>query len=268
MTTSQPWLVALDIDGTLMHFGGEVSLAVRSALADVQSAGHHVVLSSGRALVSMTKVARDLNLTDGWMVCSNGAVVVRAADTKIEPTGWDVVHMSTFDPEPALRRLAAALPNARFAVEDVGVGFRMTELFPSGELDGHHTVVNLDDLWASEVTRVVVRGEHHSNAEFRALVAELGLHDVAYAVGWSAWMDIAPFGVTKAAGLERVRETLEIPQARTLAIGDGDNDVEMLQWAARGVAMGQASALVKSAASEVTASIDEDGAAHTLRSLL
>ena len=264
----KPWLVALDIDGTLLHFGGEVSSAVRSALKAVKDAGHHVVLASGRSLVSMAKVAPGLDLADGWMVCSNGAVVVRAVDPAIEPTGWDVVHMSTFDPEPALRRLAAAMPDARFAVEDVGIGFRLTELFPEGELDGHHTVVELDNLWGSEVTRVVVRGEHQSNDEFRAIVAELGLQDVAYAVGWSAWMDIAPFGVTKAAGLERVREALGIPQARTMAIGDGDNDIEMLQWAARGVAMGQASALVKSAASEVTESIDDDGAALALMSLL
>ncbi|QAY69396.1 HAD family hydrolase [Xylanimonas protaetiae] len=261
-----PWLVALDIDGTLLHFDDTLSDAVRFAVADVVAAGHHVVLASGRSLVSMIPVAARLGIADGWMVCSNGAVTVRHDDDA--PTGWTIEAMVTFDPEPALRRLAERMPRARFAVEDVGVGFRLTELFPEGELDGDHTVVGLEDLWSGDVTRVVVRAPEATNEEFHASVAELGLADVTYAVGWSAWMDIAPLGVTKAAALEKVRAALGVPPERTLAIGDGHNDVEMLRWAARGVAMGDADDLVRAAASESTATITEDGAALTLRTLL
>jgi hydroxymethylpyrimidine pyrophosphatase-like HAD family hydrolase len=53
-----------------------------------------------------------------------------------------------------------------------------------------------------------------------------------------------------------------------VAIGDGRNDIEMLTWAGRGVAMGQAPDEVMAAADEVTYSVFEDGAAHVLRSLL
>ena len=53
-----------------------------------------------------------------------------------------------------------------------------------------------------------------------------------------------------------------------MAVGDGRNDIEMLTWARRGVAMGQAPAEVIAAADEVTHSVFEDGAAHVLRSLL
>jgi hydroxymethylpyrimidine pyrophosphatase-like HAD family hydrolase len=261
-----PWLVALDIDGTLLHFDDTLSDAVRDAVRDVRAAGHRVVLASGRSLVSMVSVAERLGIADGWMVCSNGAVTVRHDDGA--PTGWTVADMVTFDPEPALRRLAERMPHARFAVEDVGVGFRLTELFPEGELDGAHTVVGLEDLWSGEVTRVVVRAPESTNGDFHAAVAGLGLADVTYAVGWSAWMDIAPLGVTKAAALEKVRATLGIPLDRTLAIGDGNNDVDMLRWAARGVAMGGAEDHVREAASESTASIADDGAALVLRSLL
>lgn len=261
-----PWLVALDIDGTLVHFDDTLSDAVRDAVRDVRAAGHHVVLASGRSLVSMIPEAARLGVTDGWMVCSNGAVTVQHDDEA--PSGWTVTEMITFDPEPALRRLAERMPHARFAVEDVGVGFRLNELFPEGELNGVHTVVGLEDLWSGEVTRVVVRAPQSTNEEFHASVAELGLADVTYTVGWSAWMDIAPLGVTKAAALEKVRATLGVPPERTLAIGDGNNDVEMLRWAARGVAMGGAEAHVREAASESTATIAEDGAALTLRTLL
>ena len=84
----------------------------------------------------------------------------------------------------------------------------------------------------------------------------------------AAWMDLAPLGVTKASGLELVRRALHVQPHRTVAVGDGHNDVEMLQWAARGVAMGHADDAVQAAADEVTGSIADDGAVPVLRSLL
>ena len=262
---TEPWLAALDIDGTLLDFGEPVAPPVIEAIQAVAAAGHHVVLASGRSLVSMVDVFPTLGISSPYMVCSNGAVVVGLHDDGLR--GWVVEHAVTFDPEPALRRLAAHMPGAIFAVEDVGIGFRLTDLFPDGELDGEHQVVTLEDLWADEVTRVVVRAPEATTEEFHATVAELGLADVTYAIGWSAWMDIAPLGVTKAAGLERVREHLGVHPTRTLAIGDGHNDIDMLRWAARGIAMGNADALVKAAADEVTLPLEQHGAARALRPL-
>ena len=68
--------------------------------------------------------------------------------------------------------------------------------------------------------------------------------------------------------LEQVRRRLDIDPAHTVAVGDGRNDIEMLSWAARGVAMGQSPQEVLAAASEVTGSVYEDGAAAVLRSLV
>ena len=56
--------------------------------------------------------------------------------------------------------------------------------------------------------------------------------------------------------------------ADTVAVGDQRNDIEMLHWAARGVAMGQAPDEVKDAANEVTGTVEEDGLVPVLRSLL
>jgi hydroxymethylpyrimidine pyrophosphatase-like HAD family hydrolase len=86
-------------------------------------------------------------------------------------------------------------------------------------------------------------------------------------VGWTAWLDIAAEGVTKASALEKVRCTLDIDRKHTLAMGDGRNDIEMLGWAGRGVAMGQAPQEVLEAATEVTGTVYEDGAATILRGL-
>lgn len=261
-----PHLVALDIDGTLMTFDEVLSDAARAAVVAVRAAGHHVVLASGRSLTAVLPVAEQLGIERGYLVCSNGAVTARL-DPGV-PEGYELTEVVTFDAGPALRLLREKLPDARYAVEDIGVGFRMTELFPDGELNGVHRIVGFDELWADEVTRVIVRAPHGTSEDFHELAQHLGLDDVTYAVGWTAWMDIAPLGVTKATALEQVRGALHVQPHRTVAIGDGHNDIDMLAWAARGVAMGHAPAGVREAADEVTGSIGDDGAVPVLQSLL
>ena len=107
--------------------------------------------------------------------------------------------------------------------------------------------------------------------EFLAAVELMGLHQVSYNVGWTAWLDIAPEGVNKSTALERVRVALEVPGERVIVAGDGRNDIEMLSWAAsvggRAVAMGQAPDDVTSVATEVTGTDLDDGLATALAAL-
>ena len=70
------WLVALDVDGTLVDYDQRLSPRVRDAVAAVRDAGHHVVVSTGRSIMGTTRVLADLGLTHGAAVLSNGAVTV------------------------------------------------------------------------------------------------------------------------------------------------------------------------------------------------
>ena len=157
--------------------------------------------------------------------------------------------------------------DAVIAVESGDV-FKVTAPFPDGELDGEQVVVPWEELMTEPVTRVTFRSPTGTSEDFLDLAERVGLHQVNYAVGFTAWMDINPEGVTKASALEQVRRKLCVEPANTVAVGDQRNDVEMLEWAARGVAMGQAPDEVKAAADEVTAPIDDDGAALVLRLLI
>lgn len=264
--TAAELLVALDVDGTLMSYDGVISDEVRACIAALRDAGAHVVLSTGRAVLGTLPVLAELGLDEGWAVCSNGAVTARIAPAL--PGGYEVAEMTTFDPEPVLRVLAMELPDAYFAVEDLGRGFRVSRTFPDGELTGEQTVSTFAELCAGPATRVVIRDPGSTPEEFHALVERVGLHQVSYAVGWSAWLDLTPGGVSKASALEDLRRRLGVEPFGTVAIGDGANDIEMLGWAARGVAMGHASDPVRAAADEVTGTIEDDGAVAVLRSLL
>ncbi|WP_432570585.1 HAD family hydrolase [Kineococcus sp. SYSU DK005] len=259
-------LVALDVDGTIVDHDEAMSDRVRGAVQRVASSGAHVVVATGRSLHGVLPVLQRLDLHEGFCVCSNGAVTVRLDPAA--PEGYRVVALHTFDASGVAGVLREGIPTGLFAVEVLGRGFKVTAPFPDGELTGEVEVVPFEEMFDEPVMRVVVRSPEHTPAQFSALVESVGLHGVAYSVGWTAWLDLAPDGVTKASALEDVRVRLDVPRSATLAVGDGRNDVEMLQWAARGVAMGNAPEEVRAVADEVTAGVDDDGLADVLEDLL
>ena len=261
-----PLLVALDLDGTTIDHVGALSSAVRDAVSDVVDAGHHLVISTGRSIVATLPIVEMLGLERGYAVCSNGAVTLVLDPER--PSGYRIVDTVTFDPRPVLTMLRDVIPDALVAVEDIGVGFKVSAPFPDGELGGEQVVVDWEELVAHPATRVTLRRPEASSEEFMEQVEHAGLHGVSYAVGWTAWLDINPEGVSKGSALELVRRTLRVEPGDTVAIGDQRNDIEMLHWAARGVAMGQAPDEVKDAADEVTGTVEEDGLVPVLRSLL
>ena len=265
----RPRLVALDIDGTLLKWiegsgqtREEVGGAVYAAVHHAREAGAHIVLASGRSPHGMIPMTHLLDLHESgdpplWVVASNGAVVFRYPPLA-------VVHEQTFDARPAVAAVLELHPNALVAVEERGVGYRVNRHFPLGELSGEIIVDELDSLIEEHVSRVIIRDPDASAEDFVELVGRLGLHGTDYVVGWTAWLDLSPMGVSKASGLEYVARELGVDAADVLAIGDGRNDIEMLRWAGRGVAMGQAVDEVKAAADAVTDDVTLDGAAREL----
>jgi hydroxymethylpyrimidine pyrophosphatase-like HAD family hydrolase len=261
-----PALVALDVDGTILDHDGELTERVRSAVQAVAESGRHVVISTGRSLIATTPVLDRLGLTSGYAVTSNGAVTLRL-DPGLE-AGYELVDVMTFDPREALTLLREHLPEAVYAVEDLGLGFRLTAPFPDGELIGTMTIVPFDELLSGPATRVVVRSPEHTPEQFLDIIERLGLHGGSYTVGWTAWLDIAPEGVSKAHGLRVAADLLGVDAADVLAVGDGRNDLEMFAWAGRSVAMGQAPPEVREAADEVCADVFADGLADVLDEVL
>ncbi len=253
----KPKLAAIDIDGTLVDHEGRLPQTNIDAVHRVIAAGVPVVLATGRGWHSTRPIFEALELPPGPAVCANGA-----AQVKFPP--FEVLSVVRFDPEQVIRRVHELAPQAILAVEDVGTGYRTTREFPPGELVGEVSIESIDDLCSREVTRLVIRDPNSSVEEFDELARALGMHGVGYFIGWSAWIDIAPAGVSKASGLADVCRHLGVDQADVLAIGNGRNDIEMFEWAGRGVAMGDSASQVKAAADYVTAPFDQFGLAQEL----
>ncbi len=265
------WLVALDVDGTLIHEDESIDDAVADAVRAARDRGHELTLATGRSWAKARPILERLGLTPEYVVCANGAVTVRRGSDALGPVslGYTRWHVETFDPTEVLLTIRDHLPEGRYMVELPDGTRRNTAGMVEWDVD-ENGEVDFDELLGKEVTRVVVVSPDHSTEEFLRVVDGMGLHHVTYAVGWAAWLDIAPDGVNKATGLERVRVALDVPRDRVLVVGDGRNDIEMLRWAraeGRAVAMGQAPREVLDEAGEIAGTLEDAGLAPVLHSL-
>ncbi len=261
-------LIALDIDGTVLLEDETLSPGVVDAVAHAHRAGHEVMVATGRSWEGTRGIVRVLGIAPEYVVCSNGAVVLKRVEA--DELRYDRWHVETFDPREVLAQLREHLPDARYLVE-LADGQRLyTEYLEDWNLV-HARRVPFEELGAQPVCRIVVVSPDQGEQDFVELVKRIGLNHVSYAVGWTAWLDIAPMGVDKSTGLELVRNELGIDPAHVLVMGDGRNDVGMFRWAldngGRAVAMAQGPQEVRDAAGETTSSVHEGGVAEVLRRL-
>ncbi|MDX2376497.1 HAD-IIB family hydrolase [Microbacterium sp. LRZ72] len=263
-----PILVVLDIDGTILLEDETLSPGIVEAVKDARAAGNEVMLATGRSWEGTRGILRALDISPEYVVCSNGAVVLQRVDAA--DVHYERVHTETFDATTVLTLLREHLPDAHYLVE-LPTGERMyTQYLEDWNLLAAHRVP-FEELTRHPVCRVVVVSPDHDERDFLTLVEDIGLNQVSYAIGWTAWLDIAPQGVDKGTALEIVRTWLGITPERVLVIGDGRNDVGMFRWAlehgGRAIAMAQGPDEVREAAGEITSSVEEGGVAAILRDL-
>jgi Cof subfamily protein (haloacid dehalogenase superfamily) len=266
IASSSRWLIGLDIDGTLVHDDGYLSPEVVKEVQRVKDLGHEVIVATGRAAANAVPVVRDLGIEQGFVISSNGAVTV---ELDLEhPRGFRMTDVVTFDPAQVLAQLIKHLPEAHFAVEDLDGSYRFHRPFPTHALGDQNFETPLEELMHHPVSRVVVLSPEHDVDEFLGLISKIGLASVSYAIGYTAWLDISPQGVSKASALEVQRQRLGISNEQVLVMGDGRNDIEMFHWAKTNgglaFAMGQAPEEVQLAATDVTSSVTDDGVARVL----
>lgn len=257
-------LIGLDVDGTLVDHHGVMTERMQKALAGAAER-HHVVIATGRSIGATLPIVRAAGITRGYAVCSNGGVTL-AIDPEARD-GFRVIETRSYRPGAALAALREVAPRAGVALEAPDGTFYSTGEFQDSSFGARAVPTPFEKLPEMEAVRVVVHDPELTAEEFGRIVRSSGVHGVEYAIGTSAWLDMAAPGVSKATALEAIRERLGLEADVTVTVGDGFNDVEMLRWAQVGVAMGQAVPGVAEAADVVTASVWDDGTVMVLDAL-
>jgi Cof subfamily protein (haloacid dehalogenase superfamily) len=260
-------LIASDIDGTLLDPLGQLSPRTAAAIGRASAAGIHFVAATGRQLsqVPAAVAASGVRLAVG----SNGAIAAEL--------GGDVLFEELLGPEAAsavVSYLATEVEGVRFsAVRDHGARHAAEpgylDLLTPRELAFWRVeVASLSEVVSQPTLKLTVRHPELSADELLAVLDESGLSGFHATTSGAPFVEIAGAGVTKATGVARLCALLGVAAEEVLALGDAKNDVELLEWAGLGVAMGNAVSAASDAADWVTASNADHGVAVAIEQLL
>lgn len=253
-------VVATDLDGTLLRSDLTVSRRSRQALTSVAALGARHIAVTGRQIADCRELLADFGYR-GLAICGQGTQLF---DLETDRLIWS----ATLDTATAQDLVA----RVRAEVDGVGVG--VASAGPQGrtkvERGFYRTstpyceVVEPDQLWTGQIEKVYLRHRDIS----ATVLAERVVHICGDAAGvthsHTTVLEILPSGVTKGTALGRAADLLGFTPSDTIAFGDMPNDIPMLTWAGRGVAMGNADHRVKAVADEVAPGNDDDGVAVVL----
>jgi len=259
-------LIATDLDGTLLRSDATISARTRAAIGAAREAGLEVVFVTARPPRVVRHLAEHAGL-DGLAVCSNGAILYHLAEDRF---------LSHERLESELARelvglLCARVPEIAFATEH---GHRLAyepdfpQFFEEPEGAQPSRIDHAHRLCDDELTKLLVHHPDHGPDSLAELIsAAVGSRAHVNHSG-GHFVEIGAVGVSKASGLKLLCETLGVGADEVIAFGDMPNDLPMLAFAGRSVAVANAHPDVLAAAGEVTASNDDDGVARTIESLL
>jgi len=257
-------LVALDLDGTLTGDGMRISPRVRGALRKALDAGVHVTLASGRPFHQTRLFAEDLGIHEP-LICYQGAVVQDPGSEEVyfrrgvplhlaqefidvaREHGWDLC--AYVDDRLYVERVT---PLVRFYAE---YGPIKEELNPVGDWKA---------FLSREPIKLIVVAEAEQAAKANDLLHERFAGRLRIVRSFDCFVEGTNLAASKGQALSFLAQKLGVTQAETMAIGDNDNDADMVAWAGLGVAMGNASPAVKAGADYIAPPIEEDGAAEAI----
>lgn len=262
----RPRLVATDLDGTLFSPAAQVTPHTARVLRAVHEAGIHVVAVTGRSHHTAIERLAPVGVVR-HAVCSNGATRYDLVDDRLVSSHpIDDDHLVAI-----LEALTAGLPGVGFGLEAT-TGFVYDEVFlthlPRLRERGHRPGLLPPAQPVAEVVKVMVGHPDIDHHDLLARVVEVVPHDVNAATSGAPFVEVTAAGIDKASGLAAVCAELGVAAGDVLAFGDGDNDLPMLRWAGRGVAMANAHPTVLAATTERAGHHADEGVAAYLEALL
>jgi 5-amino-6-(5-phospho-D-ribitylamino)uracil phosphatase len=267
-------LLALDVDGTLLDPAGELRPTVRDAVLAVQQRGLRVVLCTGRRFRTARPLAQALQL-DGPLVVHNGALVKDLASGQTLQQSYIAAEM--YHPALALlRRLSTPMMYVDAFHENVDIFNEPMERahpfqreYLQAQLAHCRVVDDIASPLAHGVLMLSIMADGTNLQALRPVVEQtMGTRGRVHLLvnkNYQGYiLEILQAGVSKWQALQQLAAQQGITPEEIMAVGDDDNDLDMIRYAGLGIAMGNAVDTVKAAADAITGSNAEDGLAQAL----
>lgn len=264
-------LIATDLDGTLLRTDLSVAPRTRAALDAARDAGIVVVPVTARQPHGVRRIAEAAGFTS-WALCGNGAYCVDLSngevlfEAHVEVEAQRLLAQVLAETTPGVTFLSVRAGGEVYVAEQ---GYTDLADFEDHKRDpssmGVHT---LEEVLAEPSLKFIVRHRDITPTALLDRVRALGLTGFEVTHSGAPFVEVLAEGVTKAWGVSRLCQHLRIDRENVLAFGDAPNDVELLTWAGRGVAVSNAAPETLAAADEICGRNDDDGVAAIIEELL
>ena len=267
-------LIAMDMDGTLLIDTQKIPPENLLALRQAQQHGVQLAICSGRTARDISYFISDAGLTSCYILAMNGAccldkphgepyavhtIAAGSVQRTTEILLRHKVSFACFQPD----RVIVVLGDEH--VNKLHWGTHVAR----GNVNAYAYGVEALKQYGNEPVCKMVYIDTEENPRIEVIRRELVVDDgLLVTSSWSNNLEIMPKGISKGGSLRSLAQRLGIPAAQVMAIGDYDNDLDMIQYAGFGVAMGNGSQRVKDAARYTTLAFDQFGVAEAIRELV
>lgn len=267
-------LAAIDLDGTLLNAQGEIPEENLEALRKFDAQGGIVVLATGRSIHSATEAFAKLAI-NGYTLASNGAYAARIEQGEIaEVLNGFTIPSAVVETTFALAKEKQVTVVASRAEQDDRIvfdpasaevnspyyaQFKLADTSPK-ELIGH--------LKNTGIRYFKLAFNSPDTTKLAALRSAFNVKKITSTYSAKYWLEVMADDVNKGTALNFLLDYLKISQSESIAFGDQENDLEMLQFAGTSVAMENAIPLIKQTAAQTTSSNDEAGVAAVINTYL
>ena len=261
-------LVAIDLDGTLLSPDKTISPANKQALLDAEAAGVNVVICTGRPLSGVRPIFEEIAFKSNhsYSVINNGCTTVKSSD-------WSVISYDALSEEDLvyLDQLTQEI-HPQLSLFDLNryiiLNQEPSEIakMDAGIVSTVPVPLGLEEvLEAQPIFQGMFIDQKEQIDAFQDTYEEALTQRFHTIRSQPILFEILPKDVNKATGLKALADHLGIPREQVMAIGDENNDIEMIQYAGLGVAMGNAANHIKELADVTTTTNAEDGVATAIR---
>jgi Cof subfamily protein (haloacid dehalogenase superfamily) len=263
-------LIASDLDGTLLRDHASFSPQVADAIAAAHAAGIEIVAATGRDLAGLPEALAATEVD--YVVASNGALGCRLSDEQV----FFADHLPSAVQVKVSQFLVARFPGTTFAaVRGHGETFFAEPAYAEIVADdkffkGRRIACGRDlaEVTAEPVLKLAARCVDADPDDLLDALSASGITGFHATTSGAPFVEISAVGVTKASGLSKICAHLGIAPSQVAAIGDAKNDIEMIEWAGLGIAMGNSVPETKAAADAITESNQSDGLALAIAAIL
>lgn len=266
-------LLVVDIDGTIAGPSNQISPRVQAAIAQVQAQGIPVTIATGRMFCSARRFHETLNSKLPLIAYQGAWIQESHADSPLKhfPLDPEQIHylLDYFEQSHLRDRLELHVYlNDRLHVREITA---TTETYCERSGIEPIAIGDLRHLAQSPLTKLLALSEETQLiqaclAELTQLTPPTPIH---FTTSVATFLEATHPQGNKGEAVRYLAESiLGLEASQVMTIGDNCNDIEMLEYAGIGIAMGDAPPQVQAIANAVTGTVEEDGVAQAIEALL